>query len=205
MNILAIGAHPDDIEYACGGTLLKMKAQGHSIFMMVMTKGDFGGDAAQREIEQRAVAEALGITKFFWGEEEDTKIPVNNSVINKIDAAIKECKADLVMFNHLEDTHQDHRALGKCAMAASRHMSRVLTFEVPTSVNFQPDIFVDIGDVIENKDHLLQLHASQVDKTNVPHLMITENARACAVFRGFQGRVKFAEGFKSVRFRIDNL
>lgn len=204
MNILAIGAHPDDIEYACGGTILKMKEQNHHIFMLVMTKGDCGGDATQREREQQAVAEVLGIDKFFWGNEEDTKIPVSNTVINKIDSVIKECKADLVMFNHPEDTHQDHRALAKCAMAASRHMNRVLTFEVPTSVNFQPDIFVDIGDVIEQKDRLLQLHASQVDKTNIPHLMITENARACAVFRGFQGRVKFAEGFKSVRFRIDN-
>ncbi|HOX28715.1 MAG TPA: PIG-L family deacetylase, partial [bacterium] len=43
MNVLAIGAHPDDIEFGCGGSLIKLREQGHRIFMLVMTCGECGG------------------------------------------------------------------------------------------------------------------------------------------------------------------
>lgn len=75
----------------------------------------------------------------------------------------------------------------------------MLFYEVPSTQHFEPDIFVDIQDVLDKKLHLLKLHASQVNKTRVENLSILESAQSCATFRGFQGRVKFAEGFKSVR------
>jgi len=204
MNILAIGAHPDDIEYGCGGTLLKMKQEGHKVCMMIMTRGEVGGDPEIRSREQRSVAEFIGVDDIIWGDQADTKIPVDKEIINLIDKAIKKSQAEIVLFNYTDDTHQDHRALARCAMSATRHLKRVLMFEVPTSQHFEPDIFVDIGDdVIERKERLLLLHASQVDKTSIPHLEINEGMRACAGFRGYQGRVKYAEGFKAVRYLID--
>ena len=87
----------------------------------------------------------------------------------------------------------------EASASASRYIKETLHYEVPTSQNFQPDIFVDIGDVLDEKLQLLGIHASQVSKTNVEDLTIMESARSCAIFRGYQGRVKYAEGFKAVR------
>ncbi|MEW6042270.1 MAG: PIG-L family deacetylase, partial [Elusimicrobiota bacterium] len=73
MNILAIGAHPDDLEYGCGGTLIKFHKKKHNISLLVMTKGEIGGDPQIREKEQLKTTKILG-AKIFWGNCEDTKI-----------------------------------------------------------------------------------------------------------------------------------
>ncbi len=203
MNVLAIGAHPDDIEFGCGGTLLKLSRAGHKITLLVMTRGECGGNPAVRYTEQLSVAKYIGAEEVVWGDQNDTKIPVDNSVISLIDNTIKKVDADLVFFNYDQDSHQDHRALSFCAISATRYIKGVLAFEVPSSVNFEPTFFVDIGDVIQDKLKLLSLHASQIDKMCVPHLTITENALACAGFRGFQGKVKHAEGFMPIRYLTD--
>ncbi|MFA6449840.1 MAG: PIG-L deacetylase family protein [bacterium] len=203
MNVLAIGAHPDDIEFGCGGTLLKLSRAGHNISQLVMTSGECGGNPEVRRREQEAVSAFLGATEVIWGNQKDTKIPVDNEVIGIIDNAIKRTAADLVFFNHDQDTHQDHRSLAFCAMSATRYTKWALAFEVPTSANFTPSFFVDIAEVMDDKLKLLSLHASQIDKMCVPHLTITENALACAGFRGFQGKVKYAEGFMPIRFLMD--
>ncbi|HOX28711.1 MAG TPA: PIG-L family deacetylase, partial [bacterium] len=162
-----------------------------------------GGSPDIRKGEQSKVAEFLRAEEIIWGGQQDTSIPVSNEVIEVVDRAIKRTSADLVFFNHGGDTHQDHRALAKCCVSATRYIKTVLAYEVPTSINFTPHIFVDIGDVIEEKQKLLRIHESQVDKTRVPHLMITESAIACANFRGFQGKVKYAEGFMAIRYLLD--
>ena len=120
-------------------------------------------------------------------------------MIGKIDAVIEQVKPDVVFINFWADVHQDHRAAAQAAVSATRYIKEVMFFEVPSTQHFEPDIFVDIQDVLDKKLHLLSLHASQVNKTRVENLSILESAQSCANFRGFQGRVKFAEGFKSVR------
>ena len=203
MNILALGAHPDDIEYGCGGTFLKYAGKGINLYFMVLTKGEFGGDAETREKEQEAAMKLLGVKKIFWGGCVDTELPNERIIITKIDDVIKEVNPDEVYVNYIEDIHQDHRTLAECTLAATRYVKRVFFYEDYTSINFEPDIFVDIQDVLDKKLKLLKIHASQVDKTKVENLTILESARSCAYFRGFQGRVKFAEGFKALRVLKD--
>ena len=106
---------------------------------------------------------------------------------------------DIVFLNYADDVHQDHRATAHAGISATRYIKEVLFYEVPTTQHFEPDIFVDIQDVLDKKLQLLKLHASQVDKTKVENLTILESAQSCANFRGFQGRVKYAEGFKALR------
>ena len=67
MNILAIGAHPDDIQYGCGGTLSKYAKLGHDIHLLVMTKGGVGGKAPVRRQEQMRSAKVLSVKQLFWG------------------------------------------------------------------------------------------------------------------------------------------
>lgn len=203
MNILAIGAHPDDIEFGCGGTLIKYSKRGHRIYLLVLTKGEVGARPSIRKREQVRSAKLLKVKKVYWGNFPDTKVPVDKRLITVIENAMKDSKPDIIFFNYYHDIHQDHRAVAEGAISATRYVKKVLFYEVPTTESFEPDVFVDIGDVLEDKLKLLKIYASQVDKTRVPHLTILESAKSCANFRGFQGRVKYAEGFKALRLMLN--
>lgn len=199
MNILAIGSHPDDIEFGCGGALIKYARKGHNVYLLVLTKGGIRGNGEVRKKEQETAAEFMKAKQVFWGDFKDTEIPINNTLISTIEGVINKTKPHIIFFNYIDDTHQDHRVIAQACASASRYIKEALHYEVPTSQNFQPDIFVDIQDVLDKKLQLLRIHASQVDKTKVENLTILESARSCAIFRGYQGRVKYAEGFKAIR------
>ncbi len=203
MKILALGAHPDDIEYGCGGTFLKFARKGVDVHFMVLTKGEFGGDPETREKEQEEAMKLLGAKKIFWGGYVDTELPSERIVITKIDEVIEEVQPDEVYVNTIEDIHQDHRMLAECTLAATRYVKRVFFYEDYTSINFEPDIFVDIEDVLEEKQKLIQVYSSQVAKAYPTKLDMVESVKAIANFRGFQGKVKYAEGFKAFRFLRD--
>jgi len=186
MNILAIGAHPDDIEYGCAGTLVKYADRGHRIHLMILTGG-----------------EIIGAQQVFWGGYRDTQLPLNKELIDKIEEVLVEVKPDLILVNYGDDTHQDHRVLTEATMSATRYVRNVLFFEVPTTQNFNPQVFVDISDTLERKFQVLKAHESQVMKTNIENMSIVELARANATFRGIQGRIKFAEAFAPLRLFIN--
>ena len=88
-------------------------------------------------------------------------------------------------------------------LSATRFLPNVLFYEVPTSVDFMPDVFVDITGVAKSKQKALRLHKSQLNKSNVAVHNILDIAQSMAAFRGFQGRLKAAEGFKALRLRLD--
>ena len=74
MNILAIGAHPDDIEFGCAGTLIKYAQRGHTVFLLITTQGEMGGEAEGRFREQMKAAETIGAKDVFWGGFKDTEL-----------------------------------------------------------------------------------------------------------------------------------
>jgi LmbE family N-acetylglucosaminyl deacetylase len=74
---------------------------------------------------------------------------------------------------------------------------------VPTTSDFNPQVFVNIGDTLEKKILALEAHHSQIMRTNIEDLSISEIARSSANFRGIQGRVKYAEGFCPLRLFIN--
>ncbi len=205
MNILAIGAHPDDIEFGCGGTLLKFANKGHGIYLYIATRGELGGDPDVRMAEQENAARLISAKKIFWGGYEDTKVPAIREVIEKIETVIDEVKPAFIFVHNSDDTHQDHRILSALTVSATRYIHNFLFYEVPTTQNFTPTVFVDITEVLDKKLELLKKHESQVDKINlnVRDLTITEIARSSALFRGIQGRVRYAEGFSSLRLFLE--
>jgi LmbE family N-acetylglucosaminyl deacetylase len=199
VNILAIGAHPDDIEFGCGGSLIKYARAGHNVYLLVLTTGEVGGSPEVRQKEQEAAAKTIGAKELFWGGFEDTQLEDTLPLILKIEGVVRKVNPDIVFLNNINDVHQDHRAAAQAGLSATRYIREVLFFEVPTTQGFEPDIFIDIGDVLEQKAELLKTHTSQTHKTRVENLNIVESAQSCANFRGFQGRVKYAEGFKALR------
>ncbi len=204
MKIIAIGAHPDDLEYGCGGTLCKLSKAKHKINLLVMTRGEMGGDPSLRQKEQERSAKILN-AKLFWGRFKDTQIPLEKETIHTIEHFIKSIKPDLIFVLHPNDTHQDHRAIAQATITATRYVRNVLFYEVPTTVDFSPaSVFVDITDAIDHKMALLKAHKSQVFCTRVADLSILESVKATALFRGFQNRLKYAEGFVPLRLSLDH-
>lgn len=202
MNILALGAHPDDIEFGCGGTLTTYASAGHRVFLMVLTGGERGGESHVRREEQERSARIIRAEQIFWGGYQDTQIPLHEVLVHQIEEVIRKVEPSFLFVHYSDDTHQDHRHLAQAVLTASRYSRNVLFYEVPTTQNFTPTVFVDIDPVLKEKIASLEAHASQVQKTNIPGLTIVDIARAAAHFRGVQGRVRNAEGFVPLRLFI---
>ena len=203
MNILAIGAHPDDIEFGCGGTLIKYARKGASLEILVMTDGSRGGSARVRRREQDAAAGILGVSRVHWGGYRDTILPSVRHLIDRMEGVIRRARPDFIFVNDPSDTHQDHRQVARAAISATRYARNVLFYEGPTTVNFTPTVFIDIAREIESKVRALRRHHSQISKTRIEGMPICDIARASAHFRGVQGRVRWAEGFVPLRLFIN--
>jgi LmbE family N-acetylglucosaminyl deacetylase len=202
LRVLALGAHPDDIEAGCGGTLISYARSGHHVFLMVMTEGEQGAERQVRRQEQERAAKGIGVEKIYWGGYSDTKIPTEPEVIQKIERVVREVDPHVLFVHFHDDTHQDHRNLATCTVTATRYTKNVLFYEGPTTQNFSPTVFVDIDAVLEAKIDVLSAHASQVKKTNIEKLSIVDIIRASAHFRGIQGRVTNAEAFVPLRMFV---
>ena len=203
MNILAIGSHPDDIEFGCGGTLSKYSENGHKVYMLVLSKGDKGGDSEVRQKEQENSARILKVEKLFFSDYIDTEILQSQKLITEIERVLKDVKPDFIFVHYFDDTHQDHRNLSESTISATRYIQNVLFYEVPTTQNFTPNVFVNIATAFDKKLECLNAHVSQVSKTNIEDLSIVEIAESAAHFRGIQGRVSLAEAFHSLRLFIN--
>ena len=203
MNILAIGAHPDDIEIGCGGTLIKYSDTGHKIFSLVMTGGGQGGESSVRCREQEDAGRIMGAEKIYWGDYKDTHLAVSQDLISKIEQVISEIDPKFIFCHYPDDTHQDHRHLSLATQSAARNLRNVLFYEGPTTYGFNPQVFVDISETLDRKIEALKAHESQVTRTNIEDLSIVEIARSSANFRGIQGRAKYGEAFSPLRLFIN--
>ena len=126
-------------------------------------------------------------------------MPLDKELIARIEEVIKVVIPEIIFVHYFDDTHQDHRTLSQATTSATRYIKNVLFYEVPTTQNFAPTVFIDIDDALEEKIACLEAHFSQVTKTNIEGLTIVDIARAAAHFRGIQSRVKNAEGFVPLR------
>ncbi len=200
MNVVAIGAHPDDIELGCAGALLAHRRAGHEVTLLVMTTGEQGPQgSASRVAEQEDAAALLG-ARLFWGGFPDGEVSHDRHTTSAIEAVLDDAAADVVYTHAPADTHQDHRATAEATLAAARRVRRVLCYEAPTSIDFSPTLYVDIAGLVEAKLDALRAHVSQVLRNGLVDL---EAVEAQARSRGFQGRLRHAEAFEARRFLFD--
>jgi LmbE family N-acetylglucosaminyl deacetylase len=199
LNVLAIGAHPDDIELGCGAALLAHGRAGHDVTMLVMTAGLGPAERRARPEEQQEAA-ALIRAGLMWGGFDDGQIPPNGPAVRVIEDAIERTGAEVIYTHAAGDSHQDHRAVAAATAGAARRTQRVLCYESPTSLGFSPTHFVDVDGLVEAKLGLIRAHLSQVMKNGLVDL---EAVEAQARFRGFQARVRHAEAFEATRFVWD--
>src|SRR5919198_5558598 len=103
MKILAIGAHPDDIELGCGGLLIKSARQGHDVNMYTLTRGEASGDPEQRISELKHSASIIGAKSLWIDNFEDTRLSICSELINHIEHFVKRSEADIVITHSLRD------------------------------------------------------------------------------------------------------
>jgi LmbE family N-acetylglucosaminyl deacetylase len=171
---------------------------------MVMTDGSNGGETSIRRKEQERSAEILGAEEILWGGFRDTDLEYQGKVlVDTIEESLRKIKPAFVLVNYHDDTHQDHRSLSAATVSAARNSKNVLFYEGPTSIDFNPTVFVDIDPCIDKKMEAIRAHDSQIHKTNIEGMSIIDIATAMAHFRGTQGRVKYGEGFQALRLFVN--
>lgn len=202
-RILAIGAHPDDLELACGATLAKLIDEGHEVRTVVMSYGASGGDGAVRSIEAQNGSRYLRVAHTTVHDFEDTALErYELLMVAAIEQAIAEFRPDVVLTHSHHDQHQDHDAVYAATLRAARRCSSILCYESPSATrDFSPDFFVDVTSHIDVKVHAIELHRDQ----RLKPYMTGSRTRATAAFRGSQARVPFAEGFEVVRLEGSNV
>lgn len=212
MRILAIGAHLDDIEIACGGTLAKAVHTGHTVKALVMSKSGYTNKEGKiQRSDDVAVREglnalhALGIQDIEVLDFETKDIPFRSDVVNAIDLRLADFKPDVIFTHHPFDTHQAHEGVAKATIAAARRLNTIFFYEPITPsgrsyVAFRPQMYVDITDTVDTKIAALKCHTSEYNKFGAEDWI--EGVRCRCGFRGYEIGTKFAEAFEVLRLEM---
>jgi N-acetylglucosamine malate deacetylase 1 len=180
MKILAIGPHPDDIEFGCAPILIKEVRKGSQVQMLVLSRGEAGsaGTPEGREKESRKAAGLMGASVDFLDFGGDCHLEYTPQNVFRIAKEIRQFKPQIVLAPHpQENQHPDHAAAGKLVRDACRfaryggldelkplpvHRIANLFFYNITQHLQKPEIVIDISDVIAEWEAVMNCHQSQV-------------------------------------------
>ncbi len=212
-TILAMSAHPDDMEIEAGGTLLKMSRSGHDVYSLILTNGAYRSECEQDVIrddvykEVKCAAKILGIKKTFYLDEPDTRLKCTGEIIARVDAIIDEIKPDFLISHHPFDSHQDHKSASEIMFAVSRkgRVPNVLTGEPlpyrPNIFAYKPQYYVDISSTIEEKLDAIRCFKTQYDKYQKE--VWIDRIRSVARVMGWAMEIDYAESFEVIRLMED--
>lgn len=212
MKILAVGAHLDDIEIACGGTLAKAVRAGHQVKALIMSKSGYTNyDGKQLRTNDSAVEEGknalhtLGITDIEILDFPTKDIPFESKTVEAIDRCISAFQPDVIFTHHPFDTHQAHEGVSKATIAAARRKNTVYFYEPITPsgrsyMAFKPQMYVDIGDTIEVKIASLKQHKTEYNKFGRESW--TRGVECRSGFRGYEIGKQYAEAFEVLRCEL---
>jgi|CXWL01.1.fsa_nt_gi LmbE family N-acetylglucosaminyl deacetylase len=197
LRVLAIGAHPDDLEIAAGATLARVIDRGHELFGLIMTHGAQGGNAGVRPEEARAGGKFLGFSQLKIMDFKDTCLAEQtNEMVQAIEKLIREVEPDIILTHSIHDVHQDHQAVHEATLRAGRTQNTILCYESPSvTAEFLPTFYVGVSDYVQIKIESVRMHWDQRGKS----YMKEEQIRGKLAFRGGQAKVGYAEGFEVVR------
>lgn len=192
--ILAVGAHPDDIELGCGATIAKHLEAGDLVFVMIITNGEWGSHTYTRK-ECLDSLRTLGIkgSHIIFGDFPDGHLSDNRETVEFIEAQINRLNISRVYTHCPMDRHQDHRNCGNAVSAAARKVQEILLFQgQSTHPNFEPHYFVGLSEEnFRKKLDALNCYKTQVKKGCVNLRWI----RNLAELNGIACRRKYAEAF----------
>jgi LmbE family N-acetylglucosaminyl deacetylase len=218
MKVLAVGAHPDDLEILCGGTLARFVNEGHEVVMCHATLGDRGSYvhtsdeiAAIRSRESKRAAEICGAAETTLGLHDGEVNAADPEQRRLVVDLVRDARPDLIITHYPHDYMSDHNEVSKLVFDCSFHatlplfetgkphhdaVTPIYYMETIMGVGFQPTEYVDVTDVIDTKRAMLEAHETQLTwLRNHDGVDIVEEMRAATRFRGLQCGVKYAEGF----------
>ncbi len=219
MVVLAVGAHPDDIEFQCAGTLAKYVQRGDKVFLAISTDGGAGSSgpskeetARTREQEARRSAAILG-AELIWLGYPDEFLYETEAVRLRYIELVRQTRPDVVITHDPQDDyHPDHLTTG-LLLWNTRVMAAAVTIETASprwekiphlyymdtlaGIHFRPNDYVDITSTIEVKRKMISQHMSQIAFMKERYGMtMVEFMEICASFRGLQANVRYAECFR---------
>ena len=209
---MAIGAHPDDIEFGCAGTLIRHKMDGDFISYVCMTDsesidgttGELLRSLDQNKEETLSAAGVIGCDFVDFLPFKDLHVPFSFESVSLLEKLIKKYSIDLIYTHWAGDANQDHISTFRTTMAAARYVSDVFCYEqIPISRmsenHMDINYYVNITDQFEKKIKSSMEHKSQIEKYKKHGLNVNENLETLAKFRGIQARCKYAEAFGVIK------
>jgi LmbE family N-acetylglucosaminyl deacetylase/ActR/RegA family two-component response regulator len=194
--VLAVGAHPDDVEIGAAGVLLAHRAAGDEVAILTLSRGTGGGPDGARVEEARQASAILGAA-LYLEDMEDTRISESDPTISAIGAVIAAVRPTIVYTHSIHDLHQDHRNTHRAVMVAAREVGSVYCFQSPSAtVDFRPARFVVIDDHIGGKLAAIAAFASQAA---VRRYLEPDLVEATARYWSRFGSGRYAEAFEVVR------
>ncbi|MCM8557462.1 PIG-L deacetylase family protein [Sphingomicrobium sediminis] len=195
-RILAVGAHPDDLELGCGGTLAKLAASGARIRAIVLSRGERGlpsGSNLDRLDETCRALGLLGVQDVVTADFPDTRFAeALTDMIAFLESEIRSFVPERLYTMDDGDRHQDHRTVHRASLVAARSVPQVLTYETPSSgADFVPHYFEELGRWLDVKLEAIAAHESQRHR----EYMHPDRLRAAAMFRGQQAGTGPSEGY----------
>ena len=212
MNVMAIGAHPDDIEFGCGGTLIKHKDNGNKVIYVCMTDTE-SVDATEDKVirtqsqlksETQCAADILGVDRIHYLPFKDLHVPFSFDSVSELEKLIKEYEIDIIYTHWSGDSNQDHISTFKTTMAAARYVKNIYCYEqipIPrhTDNPMRINTYMDITNSFDDKIKAAECHQSQFKKYKAAGFDVTENLTTLAKFRGIQANCQYAEGFQVIK------
>jgi LmbE family N-acetylglucosaminyl deacetylase len=201
-TVLAIGAHPDDLELAIGGTLARLARNGARVVMAVVS---IPTDYDVRRAEAQRSAAILGCELRFLIEDGCRRIDdiKNYQLVGLLDRAVRDLEPAAVLTHSACEFHRDHVAVHNACLSTQRlknfdffHFNPTMTRAVP--VAFHPRAYVDVTETIELKMQAIEAHSSQFGARGLD----TELFRDVARLNGRMAGVKYAEGLDVGRMLI---
>lgn len=214
MRYLAIGAHPDDCELKCFGTLAKLKALGHEIGVCILSNGGLGSMTiaseelmAIRHKEAVAAAAVIGAELYEAGFDDNTLDRHNEDMVRGVAEIVRRFKPDVIFANPPADYHTDHveaswlALYGSFASALPNFRTESLClpvipvvyyYDAAGGLHFEPTEYVDITETMDLRIKAFLCHKSQLGTAGDP----AERTRIHAAFRGLQCGVAYAEAFR---------
>lgn len=203
-SVIAFGAHPDDLEIGMGGTLAKLARLGYDVNLVIATLPNFVKTdiKEQRRIEATTSAKTLGCKSPQFLDLSPDEITIGRKFVTMIDDIINKHKPEAVFTQWIGDSHQDHQALTRAVIAASRDSNNLFMYEttIPgglTENAFRPQLYIDITETLEAKSNALDCFHSQKNN-RCGNLWIDAVVGRCS-YRGYQMNVKYAEAFEVVK------
>ncbi|MEP6960836.1 MAG: PIG-L family deacetylase [Acidobacteriota bacterium] len=194
MRILAVGAHPDDVEFGCAPILIQEARAGHDVRIVVTSKGEAAsaGTPEERAQEAREAAKIIGGSIEFLDLGGDCHIQANPENASLLAREIRTFRPDIVLAPHLgENQHPDHAAVGRIVRDAARlarygglsnllplpaHQILSLYFYAITQVFVDPpQLVVDVSSVYPEWQAAIHCHKSQMKTRSYPELVTTRS------------------------------